>query len=75
MSKFWNFAGGLILGLLAGTAAGLLLAPKPGDELRKDMQQEIDDILSEARQASELRRKEMEAQFLRFHVDNDDMKK
>lgn len=73
MSKFWNFAGGLILGMLAGTAAGLLLAPKPGDELRKEMQQEIDDILSEARRASELRRKEMEAQFLQLRRDDEEI--
>ena len=70
MNKFWNFVGGLLLGLLVGTAAGLLMAPKPGDELRKELQQEIDDILSEARRASEMRRQEMEDQFSRLRGDN-----
>ena len=66
MSKFWNFAGGLILGLLAGATAGLLMAPKPGDELRKELHNEIDDILTEARKASELRRRELEDELSRL---------
>ena len=69
MSKFLNFAGGLILGLLAGTTAGLLMAPKPGDELRKELHHEIDDILSEARNAAELRRRELEDEMAQLRGD------
>lgn len=75
MNKFWNFAGGLILGLLVGTAAGLLLAPKPGDEMRKEIQQEIDDILTEARKASDLRRQELEDEFSRLRGSGDEQMK
>ncbi len=75
MNKFWNFAGGLILGLLVGAAAGLLLAPKPGDEMRKEIQQEIDDILTEARKASDLRRQELEDEFSRLRGSGDEQMK
>ena len=70
MPKFWNFVGGLFLGLLVGAAAGLLMAPKPGSELRKELQQEIDDILNEARKAAELRRQELEDEFSRLRGDD-----
>ncbi len=66
MNRFLNFTGGLLLGILAGSIAGLLMAPKPGSELRKEMQQEIDDILAEARAASEQRRRELEDEFSRL---------
>ena len=75
MNKFWNFAGGLILGLLVGAAAGLLLAPKPGDEMRREIQQEIDDILTEARKASDLRRQELEDEFSRLRGSGDEQMK
>ncbi|MCE5258447.1 MAG: YtxH domain-containing protein [Chloroflexi bacterium] len=34
-NDFDNFVGGFVLGALLGVAAGLLLAPGPGKELRK----------------------------------------
>ena len=67
MNRFWNFTGGMLLGILAGSIAGLLMAPKPGNELRKELQQEIDDILTEARAASEQRRRELEDEFSRLN--------
>lgn len=66
MNRFLNFTGGLLLGILAGSIAGLLMAPKSGSELRKEMQTEIDDILAEARAASEQRRRELEDEFSRL---------
>jgi gas vesicle protein len=62
MNKLFNFVGGMILGAMAGAVAGLLIAPKPGTELRKELQHEIDDILDEARKASDAKRAELEDQ-------------
>ena len=69
MNKFLNFMGGLFLGAMAGALAGLLIAPKPGDQLRKELQQEIDDILADARRASEAKRIEMEQDLSRLRGD------
>ena len=62
MNRLLNFMGGMILGTMAGAVAGLLIAPKPGSELRKELQHEIDDILDEARKASDAKRTELEDQ-------------
>ena len=62
MNKLFNFVGGMILGAMTGAVAGLLIAPKPGTELRKELQHEIDDILDEARKASDAKRAELEDQ-------------
>ena len=62
MNRLLNFMGGMILGAMAGAVAGLLIAPKPGSELCKELQHEIDDILDEARKASDAKRAELEDQ-------------
>ncbi len=40
---FGMFLKGLLLGALAGAAAGILFAPKPGRELRGDLRDKADD--------------------------------
>lgn len=37
----WPFVFGLLAGLAGGTVAGLLLAPKSGDEFREDIQNSV----------------------------------
>lgn len=39
-----DFSIGLVLGLLAGTVGGLLLAPKSGDDLRDEIQGQADKL-------------------------------
>ena len=43
-----NFLPGLILGLAVGAIAGLLLAPKTGEELMKDLSEGYDDLKGKA---------------------------
>ena len=70
MNKILNFIGGLFLGTMAGALAGLLIAPKPGDQLRKELQQEIDDILAEAHRASAAKQDELEQDLSRLRSDD-----
>ncbi len=66
MNSFWNFVSGLILGAAVGAVAALILAPESGDELRREIRGEIDDILSEGRSAASKRRAELEEQLARL---------
>jgi gas vesicle protein len=63
MSKVFRILAGLLLG--AAVAAGLMLlfAPRSGAETRRRIQECIEDILAEGRQAAEARRLELTSQF------------
>ncbi|MHB9033293.1 MAG: YtxH domain-containing protein [Anaerolineae bacterium] len=57
-NDFDNFVGGFIIGALVGAVAGLLLAPAPGTEFRKQLQQQGIQLRSQAlRRADEIQAK------------------
>lgn len=63
MRKVILFLGGLICGGIVGAAAGILLAPQPGDETQAYMRRRLDEIRAEALEAYEARRKELMEEF------------
>ncbi len=62
MRRLMFFAGGVMCGLVVGATLALLLAPASGDAMRSDAQARFDNMMTEARLASEQRRRELEAQ-------------
>jgi gas vesicle protein len=64
MRKIFSFLAGALCGLLVGAVAALLMAPMSGEELRTTTEERWQLSRSEARQAMEARRRELEAQFL-----------
>jgi gas vesicle protein len=63
MTKILAFVAGVLAGAIVGAAAGLLLTPDSGDELRRQARQRYNDMLDEGRKAAEARRAEMLAEF------------
>lgn len=69
-SGFGSFLAGVVIGGLVGAALGLLLAPRPGAELRDQVGGFVDakrsafgDAVSEGRAAAEQARAEMLAEY------------
>jgi uncharacterized membrane protein len=62
MGTFFNFIAGAVLGGLIGGAAGAILAPKSGEDLRRQIRSEIDAILDEGRKAADDREHELRQQ-------------
>ena len=60
MQKALNFALGLVLGGLVGSALALLLTPMSGDELRMEVRDYSRQVRSEVEQAANARRIELE---------------
>jgi gas vesicle protein len=58
-----KFVGGTLLGAATGAAIGILLAPKSGTDLQRDIQAYIDEVKAAGRQAEEDRRRELEERF------------
>ncbi len=67
MRSFFNFLLGVISGALVGAAAGLLLAPASGDEIREGFQNRADSLIADVRTAiaDERRRLETELEALK----------
>jgi gas vesicle protein len=63
MNKAISFLAGVLCGALVGATVALLLAPESGEELRNDVVARWEEALSEARQAMEDTRRELQAQF------------
>jgi len=60
--KILRFMAGFALGVLVGGTLILLLTPQSGPEIRGRIQRQVAQILSEARQAAEARRDELQQQ-------------
>lgn len=60
MRRTGMFLLGLLLGGLAGLVLALVLAPNSGEKMRKEAQDYYDQLLAEARQAADDRRKALE---------------
>jgi gas vesicle protein len=63
MRKVINFTAGLLMGVLAGAAAGLLLAPQSGSELQEALSERLRMVIEEGQRAAAERRAELETQF------------
>ena len=62
MDKVLKFLGGMVLGSLIGASMALLFAPDSGENLRKSIQDEVDRVQTEVKQAAIDRRTELEQQ-------------
>ena len=63
MSRVFRILAGLLVGAAVAASLILLFAPQSGAETRRKIQECIEDILAEGRQAAETRRLELTAQF------------
>jgi gas vesicle protein len=61
MSRGVSFGAGLMLGALFGVGLVLLFAPQGGAETRQAIQDRVQEILDEGRQAADARRLELTA--------------
>jgi gas vesicle protein len=61
-----SFLAGFLVGVLAGGAAGLLLAPYGGTELQERIQVRFEELVEEGRKAATARQAELEAQLETF---------
>jgi gas vesicle protein len=63
MNKLFSFLAGMLCGALVGAVLALLLTPSSGEEIRAEAASRWETAMSEARQAMEQKRHELEAQF------------
>ena len=63
MGKVMGFLAGAVCGVLVGGVAALLLTPASGTELVQNVEERWQLTLSEARQARDEKRRELETQY------------
>lgn len=66
--KISGFLLGLLSGALVGGVVGLMLAPYSGGELRGQIQERVQSVQDEMKQAAELRRAELEQQLAQLRA-------
>lgn len=62
MRSFFNFLLGVVSGAVVGAAAGLILAPSSGEQIREGFQNRADMLLSDVRTAIADERRRLEAE-------------
>jgi gas vesicle protein len=67
MQRFVNFIAGITVGALVGALAALLMTPSSGNEVRENIQNRADGLMSELKSAvaDERRRLEVELEALK----------
>jgi gas vesicle protein len=62
MKRVMSFLSGAAMGVLVGSTLALLLTPASGDDIRLKIQEQVQKIQNEVKQAAESRRVELEEQ-------------
>jgi gas vesicle protein len=60
MQRFFSFLAGVFAGLIVGAVVALLLAPMSGDDLRQQMQERSNELVSDVKSAIEEERKKLQ---------------
>lgn len=60
MGKFMTFVGGALFGAAVGAGTALLMAPKPGEELRKDVRTKYDTTVTDVQERARETRSKVE---------------
>ena len=63
MGKAFRVLAGMVLGAAIGAGLVLLFTPRSGVDTQQMIRERVDAILSEGRQAAEMRRLELQTQF------------
>jgi hypothetical protein len=63
LGSLFRFAGGIMVGAVAGAVAAALLAPKSGEQLKSDAQSYWEQIKQAGAEAEAQRRAELESRF------------
>lgn len=63
MSRVFRILAGLLVGAAVAAGLVLLFTPRSGTQTRRGIEEWIEDILAEGRQAAEARRLELTSQF------------
>ena len=63
MSRVFRVMGGMLLGTTMAAGLVLLFTPQSGDDTRRMIEERIQAILDEGRQAAEMRRLELQTEF------------
>lgn len=62
MKRLLLFIGGALLGMMLGTTVTLLLTPASGEAMRKGAKNRLQEMVGEAKLASQAKRQELEAE-------------